>query len=154
MKIVLSALGSLALLAFTGCQNTAINTVASATTGAKTTTAQHPSYPILIAEVNNLSTEPDAKRNSAKLMQEHQFCLIEFTGYFPKAKVTEHWAMVNTAPVSASVTIEHFSDDALTLALSSESSPLDHSTSEQQQNFSKLLNYFKAEDIARCNQFS
>ena len=141
-------IASLALLfsafGLTACQDTASPT----TTVVHNTTSQE--TPSVIAEVNQLTTLPTTERNSAKLIQEAGFCLIEFTGYFPKAKVTEHWALEKLHPVSATITIEHFQDEALTQATASHSDPLDHTAPERLANLEKLKQYFKTKDLERC----
>lgn len=142
MLILGTCLGSLSLAA---CQH-------GANTHTQTITQQPTPY--VVAEVTQLATAPETERNTARLIQEHGFCLIEFVGYFPKAKVTEHWAIAKQHPVSATITVEHFADDALTQPTSSFSEPLDHQDAERLANLKKLKSYFKAGDLKRCETAS
>ena len=82
-KIILSSI--LTTLALTACS----------------TTPTPPNAPVVLEQHKNISAEPSTKHNLARLIQQKDNCVIEFTGNFETGKATEHWIFKGDQLISA-----------------------------------------------------
>ena len=122
---------------------------------------QAPANPIL-QTIQNIDTVPESSLgNQAVLIKEaHDFCQIEFTGFYQMGKVTENWAFKGDQLLYATTTKTLYKKDSDPIDSSYENKNIasvtlvafDIKTPEKIQNFIKLKSYFKKSELEQCHK--
>ncbi|MFC2993987.1 hypothetical protein ACFODO_01620 [Acinetobacter sichuanensis] len=106
------------------------------------TTPTNPNAPIVIEQHKNISVEPTTKHNLARLIQQKDNCVIEFTGNFETGKATEHWIFKGDQLISAFSNVNAEVENKQTV--------FDIQDTEKLKNFAALQKNFKAKNLEKC----
>lgn len=107
-----------------------------------TTTAINPNTPVVLEQHKNIQAEPITKNNLARLIQQPNNCVIEFTGNFEAGQATEYWIFKGNNLISAYTRIDADTEKFQNV--------FDISNSVQQQNFKILQKNFKQSSLDKC----
>ena len=107
------------------------------------TTPTNPNAPVVLEQHKNISAEPSTKHNLARLIQQKDNCVIEFTGNFETGKATEHWIFKGDQLISAFSNVDSEVEKKQTVF-----NPED---TEKLKNFDSLKNNFKTSNLEKCN---
>ena len=107
------------------------------------TTPTNPNAPVVLEQHKNISAEPSTKHNLARLIQQKDNCVIEFTGNFETGKATEHWIFKGDQLISAFSNVDSEVEKKQTVF-----NPED---TEKLKNFDSLKNNFKTSNLQKCN---
>ena len=127
MNLKTICLTTFACLSITACSTTPIN----------------PNEPIVLEQHKNISAEPTTKHNLARLIQQKDNCVIEFTGNFETGKATEHWIFKGDQLISAFSNIEANVENKQTV--------FDPKDADKINNFNALKKNFNASALEICD---
>ena len=102
-----------------------------------------PPPPVVLEQHKNISAEPPTKHNLARLIQQKDNCVIEFTGNFETGKATEHWIFKGDQLISAFSNVDAEVENKQTV--------FDPKDAEKLKNFNSLKNNFKTSNLEKCN---
>lgn len=108
-----------------------------------TTTTIHPNTPVVLEQHKNIQAEPNTKNNQARLIQQKDNCVIEFTGNFEMGQATEYWIFKGDQLLSAYTRIHADTEQFQNV--------FDVHNAVQQQNFKILQKNFKKSNLAKCS---
>lgn len=120
----------------------AIFSVLTFTLTACSTTPTNPNAPVVLEQHKNISAEPSTKHNLARLIQQKDNCVIEFTGNFETGKATEHWIFKGDQLISAFSNVNAEVENKQTI--------FDPNDAEKLKNFAALQKNFKAKNLEKC----
>lgn len=106
------------------------------------TTPTNPNAPVVLEQHKNISAEPSTKHNLARLIQQKDNCVIEFTGNFETGKATEHWIFKGDQLISAFSNVNAEVENKQTI--------FDPNDAEKLKNFAALQKNFKAKNLEKC----
>lgn len=106
------------------------------------TTPTNPNSPVVLEQHKNISAEPSTKHNLARLIQQKDNCVIEFTGNFEIGKATEHWIFKGDQLISAFSNVDAEVENKQTV--------FDPNDAEKLKNFAALQKNFKATNLEKC----
>lgn len=106
------------------------------------TTPTNPNAPIVLEQHKNISAEPSTKHNLARLIQQKDNCVIEFTGNFETGKATEYWIFKGEQLISAFSNVNADVENKRTV--------FDIQDTEKLKNFAALQKNFKAKNLEKC----
>ena len=127
MNLKTICLTTFACLSITACSTTPIN----------------PNEPIVLEQHKNISAEPTTKHNLARLIQQKDNCVIEFTGNFETGKATEHWIFKGDQLISAFSNVDADIEKTHTI--------FDIQDADKIKNFNALKKNFNASSLEICN---
>ena len=127
MNLKTICLTTFACLSITACSTTPIN----------------PNEPIVLEQHKNISAEPTTKHNLARLIQQKDNCVIEFTGNFETGKATEHWIFKGDQLISAFSNVNAEVENKQTV--------FDPTDAEKLKNFALLNKNFKNSNLDKCD---
>lgn len=102
----------------------------------------NPNAPVVLEQHKNISAEPSTKHNLARLIQQKDNCVIEFTGNFETGKATEHWIFKGDQLISAFSNVNAEVENKQTV--------FDIQDTEKLKNFAALQKNFKATNLEKC----
>ena len=120
-----------------------LTTFACLSLTACSTTPTNPNEPIVLEQHKNISAEPTTKHNLARLIQQKDNCVIEFTGNFETGKATEHWIFKGDQLISAFSNVNAEVENKQTV--------FDPTDAEKLKNFALLKKNFKNSNLDKCD---
>jgi len=121
-----------------------ITIVSSFVLSACSTSPVKPNSAVILEQHQNIQVEPSTQSNQARLIQQQDNCVIEFTGRFgTDQQATEYWIFKDNQLISAYTRVKTKLEKTETV--------FDINNTVQQENFSVLQKYFKATNLDKCN---
>lgn len=108
-----------------------------------TSTSINPNTPVVLEQHKNIQAEPNTKNNLARLIQQKDNCVIEFTANFEAGQATEYWIFKGEQLISAYTRIHADTEKFQNV--------FDVNNAKQRDNFKVLQKYFKKSNLNKCS---
>lgn len=107
----------------------------------------------LLEQHQNLLATPNTQSNQARLLRQKSQCIIEFTGQFDAAKVTEYWVFKNDQLLQ-NHTLYHATPNTATAQDQPQKQQFNPQDPEKYANFLALKQHFSQKALAQCQNFA